>query len=297
MTPTPQGHDTARRRSGIDNVPDTFLAHPAPSVVPTSEPAAGTTDREAFPAEPFPSARRGYLPAAVDEHLGRLQKSLLDLRAALDESERRRDRAEQHALAVEDEIRVVRAGGTGARTSAREAAEPEAGFGARAERMLRLAETEAADVRAQSARSANELLDRTRREAEQYRHDAEEQAIAAAGRAEEHAARRTATVQEREDALRDHLAAVRSEADGIRVAALRAAEAHRASAETAARDERERAARDVGRTRAEAVTELSRLHSLRQRAREDLGSLAAALQAAVDVNSPTAAGEAAAGVR
>lgn len=269
---------------------DTFLADEMPPGVPSAHPTGGTTDREAFPRQPFPAARRGYRPDAVDAHLRRLQQSMETMRAALRESERRREQAEQHALAIEDEIRVVRADGAAARASTEVGAGPESGFGVRAERMLRLAETEAADVRAQSTRSANDLLDRTRREAEQYRHDVQEQTIAAAGRAEEHVAGRLAAVQDRENALADHLVAVRSEADGIRAAALRAAEAHRAAAETQARDEREHAAREVGRARAEAVTELDRLHGLRQRAREDLGSLAVAVQAAIDLFGPAVAG-------
>lgn len=281
MMPTPQGHDGRGRPSDTDTVSDTFVAHPAPSALPAAEPVAGAElHRDAQPGRPFPTARRGYDPTAVDEHLGRVQESLHTLRAALSDSERRREQAEQHALAVEDEIRVARAGqpdGLG-----------DAGFGARAERMLRLAETEAADVRAQSARTAAELIDRARREAEEHRHNAEQQAIAAAARAEEYAARRTTAVQEREHALADFLLAVRSEADGIREAAARAAEAHRATAVADARDERDTAAREITRAKAEASAELDRLRTLRRSAREDLGTLATALLAAVQNSEPRA---------
>jgi len=81
----------------------------------------------------FPTVRRGYAPAAVDAHVELLSESLTALQAALTDSERRRAMAEQHAVAVEEEIRVVRSG----------VSPTDTGFGARAERMLRLAETEA----------------------------------------------------------------------------------------------------------------------------------------------------------
>ena len=60
----------------------------------------------------FPTVRKGYEPAAVDAHLALLTESLSALRAALADSERRRAMAEQHAVAVEEEIRVVRSGHT-----------------------------------------------------------------------------------------------------------------------------------------------------------------------------------------
>jgi hypothetical protein len=116
------------------------------SAVPA--PPAVLTD----PAPPdFATVRKGYEPAAVDAHLALLTESLSALRAALADSERRRTMAEQHAVAVEEEIRVVRSGIAPA---------VDTGFGARAERMLRLAETEAEQIRGTAHRTAAEVTER-----------------------------------------------------------------------------------------------------------------------------------------
>ena len=97
--------------------------------------------------------------------------------------------AEQHAVAVEEEIRVVRSG----------VSPTDTGFGARAERMLRLAETEAEQIRATAHRTAAEVTERALSEAERHRHDVRQQLIAESARAEEQAARRAAELQEREN--------------------------------------------------------------------------------------------------
>ena len=170
----------------------------------------------------FPTVRRGYAPAAVDAHVELLAESLTALRAALTDSERRRAMAEQHAVAVEEEIRVVRSG----------VSPTDAGFGARAERMLRLAETEAEQIRATAHRTAAEVTERALSEAERHRHDVRQQLIAESARAEEQAARRAAELQgPREPPATSAWSGHRAEADAVRTAAERAALAHRQSAE------------------------------------------------------------------
>jgi hypothetical protein len=233
------------------------------SAVPV--PPAVLTD----PAPPdFPTVRKGYEPAAVDAHLALLTESLSVLRAALADSERRRTMAEQHAVAVEEEIRVVRSGSTPADT----------GFGARAERMLRLAETEAEQIRVPAHRTAAEVTERALNEAERHRHDVRQRLIAEAARAEEQAARRAAELQERENTASERLARARAEADAVRAAAERAADAHRASAETDVEELRRRTADELGRARAQAERELARLRGLQGAAAAEITRIAAVIR-------------------
>ena len=226
----------------------------------------------------FPTVRRGYEPAAVDARFALLAESVAALRAALAESERRRAMAEQHAVAVEEEIRVVRSGADPADT----------GFGARAERMLRLAETEAEQIRVTAHRTAVEVTERAQSAAERHRHDVRQQLIAESARAEERAARRASELQERERALDERLDRVRADADAVRVATERAADAHRAGVHAELEELRRRTAEELGRARAQAERELARLRDLQGTARAELARIAAAIRAELPGSVPTA---------
>jgi hypothetical protein len=218
----------------------------------------------------FATVRKGYEPTAVDARFALLAESLAALRTALTESERRRAMAEEHALAVEEEIRIVRYGLPPA---------VETGFGARAERMLRLAETEAEQIRSVAHRTAAEVLERARDEAERHRHEIRRQLIAETARVAEQAGRRAAELQEREDALGERLARARAEAEAVRVAAERAADAHRAAAHADVDQLRRRTADDLARARAQGERELGRLRELQGNARMELARLAATIRA------------------
>jgi hypothetical protein len=237
------------------------------SAVPA--PPAVLTDSADLAPPAFPTARKGYAPTAVDAHLALLAESLSTLRTALADSERRRAMAEQHAVAVEEEIRVVRAGQSPADT----------GFGARAERMLRLAETEAEQIRITAHRTAAEVTERAQGEAERHRHDVRQQLIAENARSEEQAARRASELQDREGALGERLTRVRAEADAVRLAAERAADAHRAGAQADVEELRRRAAEELGRARAQAEHELARLRDLQGVARAELARVATTIRA------------------
>ena len=217
----------------------------------------------------FPTVRRGYEPAAVDARFALLAESVTALRAALADSERRRAMAEQHAVAVEEEIRVVRSGTNPADT----------GFGARAERMLRVAETEAEQVRATAHRTAVEVTERAQSAAERHRHDVRQQLIAERARAEEQAARRAAELKDRENHLEQRLARARAEADAVHTAAERVALAHRQSAEADVEELRRRTADELGRARAQVERELTRLRELQGVARAELTRIAATIRA------------------
>ena len=217
----------------------------------------------------FPTVRRGYAPDAVDAHVELLSESLTALQAALTDSERRRAMAEQHAVAVEEEIRVVRSG----------VSPTDTGFGARAERMLRLAETEAEQIRATAHRTAAEVTERALSEAERHRHDVRQQLIAERARAEEQAARRAVELKDRENHLEQRLARARAEADAVHTAAERAALAHRQSAEADVEELRRRTADELGRARAQVERELTRLRELQGVARAELTRIAATIRA------------------
>lgn len=221
---------------------------------------------------PFATVRRGYDPAAVDAHLAQLDESVAALCAVLEESERRRAMAEQHAVAVEEEIRVVRSGMLSAPA-------PDTGFGARAERMLRLAESEAEQVRAAAQRTASEVTERALSEAERHRHDVRQRLIAESARAEEQAARRGADLQEREKALRTQVNRMRADAEAIQVAAERAAESHRATAQADVDELRNRTVRELARARELEERELNRLRDLQGAARLELARLASMIRA------------------
>lgn len=238
------------------------------SAVPA--PPAVLTDPADLAPPAFATVRKGYAPAAVDAHVALLADAMSTLRAALAESERRRAMAEQHAVAVEEEIRVVRAGRSAA---------PDTGFGARAERMLRLAETEAEQIRVTAHRTAAEVTERAQGDAERHRHSVRQQLIAESARAEEQSARRAAELQDRENALGERLARVRAEADAVRLAAERAADAHRAGAQAEVEELRRRSAEELGRARAQAEHELARLRDRQGTARAELARVAATIRA------------------
>ena len=82
----------------------------------------------------FVTVMRGYDRIEVDEYVRHTHRSVQRLRTELAESEGRRRRAEQHAEAVDKEVRAARA-----QLGARPSAPAEEGFGVRAERLLRIA--------------------------------------------------------------------------------------------------------------------------------------------------------------
>jgi len=257
---------TVARTTIFGPVHDNGTFTPA-SAVPA--PSAVLSDPIDLTQPAFATVRKGYEPAAVDAQFALLAESLAAMRAALAESERRRTMAEQHAVAVEEEIRVVRSG-LGPTV--------ETGFGARAERMLRLAETEAEQIRSTAHRTAAEVIERARSEAERHRHDVRQRLIADTARAEEQAARRAAELQEREDVLGERTVHAQAEADAVRVAAERAADAYRAAAHADVDELRRRTADELARARALAERELGRLRELQGNARVELTRIAAAIR-------------------
>jgi hypothetical protein len=280
MTPEPRTHSSlwSNRSASSDHDQRSQRDESRPGAdnsafTPASAQSASPAAWEAEPSRPaFPTVRRGLDAAAVEAHIARLDASMAELRAALEDSERRRTMAEQHAVAVEEEIRVVRSG-------LQATPAPEAGFGARAERMLRLAETEAEQIRTAANRSAAEVTERSRGEAERHRHDVQQRLIAESSRAEEHARRRADELQERETALRARLSDAHAEAEAIRTAAEHSANTQRQTAQADIDELRGRAVRDLARNREREERELARLRDLQGAARHELTRLVAAIRA------------------
>ena len=257
------GSQRAHSRPVHDN--GTFT--PASAV---SAPPAVSTDSFELPQPSFATVRKGYDPPAVDGHIARLEEAVEALHSALQDSERRRAMAEQHALGVEEEIRAVRSGWSRPPTRA-SARGPNACCASPRARPSRSAPPRTAQRR--------EVTERALNEAERHRHEVRQRLIAESARAEEHAARRASELQEREDALRDRIAGVRAEAEAIRAAAERAADAHRAAARADVAELRDRAAKDLARARELAERDLARLRDLQETARRELGRMAAAIRA------------------
>ncbi|MDT7704463.1 MAG: hypothetical protein QOG20_70, partial [Pseudonocardiales bacterium] len=136
---------------------------------------------------------RGYERTAVDEVMARTNDQMAQLRRDLAESERRRALAEQHATATEGENRSLRS-----EQQPAPSAPPEEGFGFRAEKLLRMAEQEAAEVRVHASRESAAIVEKARSEAEKHRHEAEQALISRASMLEQQAAQRAAELQDRE---------------------------------------------------------------------------------------------------
>jgi chromosome segregation ATPase len=217
----------------------------------------------------FDVVLRGYERHAVDEHLARQDEQLAKLRHELSESERRRALAEQHATATETEIRNLRSDPQFA-----ERTPPEESFGYRAEKLLRLAEQEAAEARAAAAREAAAVIEQARADAEQHRHEVEQSLIARSSLLDQQAAQRTVELQEREQQIAAQMTTARSEIYTMHEAARRAAEQYRRQAEGDAESVRARAAHAAQRMRDQAEQEVARLAALRDDARAEITRLA-----------------------
>lgn len=227
-------------------------------------PAAAPASRAAFD-----TVLRGYDRRQVDEAISRREEEVDRLRAELAEMTRQRRLATDHAEATEQELRELTA-----RSAHAQPASPEDGFGFRAEKLLRLAEQEAAETRSSAGRESAAIIEKSRTEAERHRHEAEQALIARTAVLEQQAAQRSTELQEREKQIADQLAAARQQAEEMHAAAVRAAERLREESEAAAEDVRARSEAAMQRRRQQAEQEVARLARIRSDARSELGRLA-----------------------
>jgi hypothetical protein len=147
------------------------------------------------------------------------------------------------------------------------------GFGVRAERLLRLAEVEAREMRGAAAADVTALIAKAQAEAEAHRHEVEQQLIERSTAMDRLARDRQAAFTAREQEMNAQLDSRRAEGERLRNAALGEAERIRRDAQSDAARMRE-AAEVEGRTMREAATtETDRLGVIQQRAREQLARL------------------------
>ena len=212
----------------------------------------------------FVTVVRGYDRVEVDDFVGEMDRLVARLRADLAAAEDRRRQAEQRAETLETENRSARARADVA------ANPPEEGFGVRAERLLRLAEQEAAEVRSGAAEEAATMRQRLREDIERQRHEAEQALIARSAQFDERAAQRTTELQRREQQIAEQLTAARGEAEAVGAAARRSADQYRQRVEADAEETKARVAAEVAQLREQAGQELDRLGALESTVRGEL---------------------------
>jgi cell division septum initiation protein DivIVA len=186
----------------------------------------------------FEVVRRGYARDQVDAQLHELERRVLA-------AENARRMAEQHAASMAEELRLLRAG-----TSAEGLPATPQSFGFRAEKVVRLAEREAADTRAAAQRDADALREAAMREVGE---------IQAAARREAAEIRAAGTREAAELMERAHADAAQARADA---AAERSAVAASREQSAALREQVEREGAQVRDLRGAVRGELARLHAL-----------------------------------
>ena len=235
---------------------------PAPAGSAATAPADG--DRPLFA-----TALRGYERNQVDDYLAQRDKELSGLRAELADLRAERDRAVAEAESTGKELREARA-----KSAHLEPAAKEDSFGFRAEKLLRMAEQEAADIRSSASRESTNIIEKARTDAEAHRHEVEQTLITRASLLEQQAAKRSAALQEREQQITEQLAAAREQAEQLQANAKRVADRLREESEEAAEQTRQRAEVDARRRLDEATKEISRLSGLQSDVRSELAQLA-----------------------
>ena len=232
---------------------------------PTTATPAGSPSP---PDQPFDTVLRGYERRQVDDFVGRLKDEITQLKDDLAEAQRKRRLANEHAEATEREMRDLRA-----KSAHSEPRSVEDSFGYRAEKLLRIAEQEAAEVRTHASRESSAIIEQARTEAEKHRHEVEQSLIARAAVLEQQAAQRNAELQEREQQISDQLSAAREQADQLHAAAARTADRLRQESEAAAEEAKLRAATDIQRQRDQAAQEIARLDKVQADVRSELARL------------------------
>ncbi len=241
----------------------------APATTTATTPTAPGTD-----GPTFDTALRGYERRQVDEFVVDRTKEVARLRSELAEAQRQQRLAVEHAEGTENELRELRA-----KSAHVEPKSMEDSFGYRAEKLLRMAENEAAEARGNASRESSAIIEQARTDAEKHRHEVEQSLITRASLLEQQAAQRTGELQEREQQIADQLAAAREQADQLHAAAARAADRLRQESEASAAETRLRAETAAQRQQDQAAQEISRLTTLQSDVRSELARLAEVLSA------------------
>ena len=210
----------------------------------------------------FEVVRRGYDRDQVDAQLR-------EMRERLSMAESARMAAEKRATTSEE----------AGKRPARDSAPSQESFGYRAEKILRLAEHEAADVRSRAASEATNLVEQARADAERHRHEVEQSLIARSAELDQEAAQRNVALQEREAQAAATLAAAREDAARIADDARHAAEVLVSEAQARAEELRHRSEQEIRRRREAAEHELRRISGLLEGVRGEMGRLHTLLNA------------------
>jgi len=248
------------------------VAGPATSTTSTqssSTSSSAPSTSSGTETQQFDTVLRGYERRQVDEFVVEKNKEIAWLKMELAEAHRQRRLATEHAEGTETELRELRAN-----SAHSEPASIEDSFGYRAEKLLRMAEQEAAEVRSQASRESAGIIEQARTEAEKHRHEVEQSLIARASLLEQQAAQRTTELQEREQQISDQLAAAREQADQLHAAAVRAADRLQEESVAAAEETKLRAETAAKRQLDQAAQEIARLSALQTDVRSELGRLA-----------------------
>ena len=232
---------------------------------PTTATPSGSQNSASMP---FDTVLRGYERRQVDDYVTKQKDEISKLKDDLSEAQRKRRLATEHAEATERELREVRA-----KSAHSEPRSVEDSFGYRAEKLLRIAEQEAAEVRTHASRESAAIIEQARTEAEKHRHEVEQSLIGRASVLEQQAAQRNAELQEREQQIADQLSAAREQADQLHAAAARTADRLRQESEAAAEEAKLRAATDIQRQRDQAAQEIARLDKVQGDVRSELARL------------------------
>ena len=224
----------------------------------------GTDAAQATDGVTFPLVVRGYDRRLVDQFVAEQRRALRELRAKLSDTEQRLGQATEQATGDATERQRLRD-----ELAAKRAGTPE-GYGARAEKLLRLAESEAAEMRTSASRESAALIEQARVTAEQHRHEAEQTLISRARELDEEARRREAELSDREQKAAEQVAAGRAEAGRLREAAAEGAATLRDEAQAEAELIKARARAEAGRAAEDARLERNRVTELRAEVHAEL---------------------------
>lgn len=206
-----------RRTGARGDVPVERPASTREHVDTSREAAVDRLDRKDLKNAPFDVALRGYDKRQVDERIRFLAAELGAAEHALRATQAR-------AAALENELYQVRSGPGGVHpgpspggSGPAEAAAADASFGARVEKILKMADEEAREVRDQASADASALIEQARSEAEEHGKRAAQEAASRQAEAE----KATASAAYEADQLRKTAG---QEADQLRRTAAKEAE-------------------------------------------------------------------------
>jgi hypothetical protein len=246
---------------------------------PIPHPAVEELDGEIGPKDlqRFVTVLRGYDRIEVDECLRRIAASVGELRAELSTRRQAPPDPETRPVASDpvasDPVASDPVAPDRAAADRAAADQMERSFGVRAERLLRLAETEARDMRAGAAQEATALVERARADAERIRHEMEQAMIERSSARDREHAKRMSEVQQLEKQVAGQLGEIGREADEARAALRREVDAARAQVQAELAQARERAAAEIAQQKDAAGVEVERLETLSAAAHGELRRL------------------------